>query len=297
MQRHPPTHVSVVIPVRDGLPYLRLQLAALAAQDYVGSWDVVVSDNGSTDGLIAYLGGPEVPAGLDITCVDSSDGVGVAAARNRGVAKARGDYIAYLDSDDIARPGWLTAIAAAAERGDLVSGSIVTSVINSPRVAQWRPVPDPEAGWPVAGWFPTAMGANLGVWRDVHETVGGLDESMTLAGEDVDFVWRAQSAGFTMVHSPEAVIDYRLRENYRQFWNQAYRYGRGIVLLHKRFHRDGFNYYNKPLVFPLVVLSLAVRNPLLPYAITRMTTGRWIFHVAHEVGKIHGSILERTLCI
>ncbi|WP_158540027.1 glycosyltransferase family 2 protein [Williamsia limnetica] len=297
MHRHPPTHVSVVIPVKNGRRHLHAQLTALASQDYPGSWDVVVSDNGSTDGLIDYMHGPTVPAGLDTSYVDSSDGVGVAGARNRGVATARGDFIAYLDSDDVARPGWLSAIAAAAVRGDLVSGSIVTTVINTPRVAQWRPVPSPDAGWPVAGWFPTAMGANFGAWRDVHDAIGGFDESMTLAAEDVDYVWRAQSAGFTMVHSADAVVDYRLRDNYRDFWDQAYRYGRGIVLLHKRFRRDGFSYYNKPLVFPLVVASLAVRNPLLPYAITRMTTGRWIFHVAHEVGKVHGSIVERTLCI
>ncbi|MGK9271910.1 glycosyltransferase [Williamsia muralis] len=296
-QRRRPSCVSVIIPVRNGMPYLIEQVKALAAQDYQGDWEVVISDNGSTDGLREFIDGPASPDGLHVVYVDSSAVPGASRARNAGAVAARGDFLAFVDSDDRVRPHWLSSMAATAEAADLVSGSLDTEALNSPQVRAWRPIPLPEDGWPVPGWYPTAIGANMGVWRDVHDRIGGFDETFVHTAEDNDYVWRAQLAGYVLVHSPEALLEYRLRSTYRSLWKQIYIYGRGAAQIHARYREMGFTQYNRPLLFPLVVTSLALRNPLLPQAVTRMNTGRWIYHVAHEAGKIRGGITHRVLCL
>ena len=297
MRRHLPRHVSVVIPVLNGLPYLAEQLDALSAQDYDGSWDVVISDNGSSDGLLTFLEDYSAQTNLTIKYVDASQRRGAAHARNIGYRASTGEFVGVVDSDDRVRPSWLSSLLKIAETADLVSGSLETRALNSTRVSEWRPVPAPGDGWQVEGWYATAPGGNLGVWRDVHEAVGGFDESLVHTYEDADYVWRAQLAGFKMTHCEAAIIDVRLRSNLRSFWKQMYWAGRGAVTMHARYRDRGFDVYNRPLLLPFVIISLLVRNPLLPKSLTKMSTGRWIYFAAHEMGKIHGSVVERVLCV
>lgn len=299
-KRGRPGHVSVVIPFRGETEYLEQQLAALTRQDYVGSWDITVSDNGPTaglDDLLTRVKATISTRGPEIRQVDSSGGSGAAHARNAGTRNSIGDFLVFVDADDLARPDWLSAMIETAAAADMVSGAIVTTELNEPAVAEWRPVPDPVDGWPVADWYPTAIGANIGVWRDVHEAIGGFDQSFIRTAEDTDYAWRAQLAGYSLVHNPKAIVDYRLRSRYRDLWVQMYWYGRGAVSLHKRYRDRGFTVYNNPLVLPLVIGSLLIRNPLIPKRISRLSTGRWIFFVAHEVGKVHGSLVERVVCV
>lgn len=295
--RRPPEHVTVVIPVRNGLTYLREQLKALAAQDYSGDWDVIVSDNGSSDGLAEYLRSAEVPGGLDVNHVDSSAKAGATYARNVGVQAARGDFLAFTDSDDLVRTDWLRELVDTATTADLVTGTVDVSVINDPEVVEWRPMPAADAGWAVRDWYPAAIGTSMGVWRDVHDAIGGFDETYTHGGDDNDYAWRCQIAGYSLVHSPAAVVDYRLRDNYRDLWKQTYSYGRAAVANYATYRPHGLSGYNHPWLLPFMIVTLAVRNPLLPRSITRLSTGRWIFYTAHEAGKIRESIARRIMCV
>lgn len=296
-ERGAPRHVSVVIPVRNGLPLLREQLEALAVQDYSESWDVIISDNGSNDGLERYLESVEVPSGVEISLVDSSDKPGATHARNVGVQAARGDFIAFTDSDDRVRPDWLRELVKTAARADLVSGTVDTSVLNTSRVAEWRPMPAADDGWAVQGWYPAAIGTSMGIWRDVHDAIDGYDESYVHGGDDNDYAWRCQIAGYELVHNPSAVVDYRLRDNYRDFWKQTYSYGRAAVANYATHRSNGLQGYNHPWLLPIMVVTLAARNPLLPQFITRLSTGRWIYYTAHEAGKIRESIARRIICL
>jgi GT2 family glycosyltransferase len=279
------------------MPLLHEQLEALAAQTYSGAWDIVISDNGSTDDLVQYLHGPRVPGGLTITCVDSASIQGAAHARNVAVSCARGDFIAFADADDRVRPGWLDAMAQAASHADFVAGAVETGVINTPRVAEWRPMQPPEEGWEVRGWHRAAVGASMGAWKDVHEAIGGFDTTFTVGGDDNDYAWRCQIAGYSAVFAPDALVDYRLRDSYKGLWRQTYGYGRAAVANYERYRGQGLRGYNQPLLLPIMFITLAVRNPLLPKRITRLTTGRWIYYVAHEAGKIRESIARRVVCL
>src|SRR2546423_10557404 len=106
--RSEPRLVSVVVAVLDEEAHLGEQLAALAEQTYTGAWEVLVVDNGCTDGSIdvALRFARRLP-GLQI--VDASERRSLAHARNRGAAEAQGDLLAFCDADDVVLPGWLEA--------------------------------------------------------------------------------------------------------------------------------------------------------------------------------------------
>jgi len=99
--------VSVVVPVRQGARTLGEQLEALSRQTYSGEWELIICDNGSTDGTrgraLAWQGA------LPLRIVDASAKKGVAHARNVGIEATRGAYVLICDADDVVDPaGWST---------------------------------------------------------------------------------------------------------------------------------------------------------------------------------------------
>lgn len=109
--------VSVVVPTYNRLDTLPEVLAALAGQRAEGlTFEVVVVDDGSTDGTGGWLRGRSL--GVPLTVL-TQENRGPAAARNAGVAAARGERVAFLGDDTVPSPGWLAAHRAAhARRGD-----------------------------------------------------------------------------------------------------------------------------------------------------------------------------------
>lgn len=98
---------SVVIPAYQAAAWLPAALASVRTQDPAPD-EIVVVDDGSTDDTAAVL----AAQGGAIRAFHQANG-GEAAARNRGVAEARGDYVVYLDADDEFLPGRLAALHAA----------------------------------------------------------------------------------------------------------------------------------------------------------------------------------------
>ncbi|MES1211451.1 MAG: glycosyltransferase family 2 protein, partial [Acidobacteriota bacterium] len=119
-----PRKLSVIIACLNAASTLRDQLDGLAGQTWSGDWErdweVIVADNGSTDGSQAlvesYRG--RIP-GLRV--VDASDRKGQAHARNVGSVHATGDALLFVDADDQVAPGWLEALAAALSRHAFVA--------------------------------------------------------------------------------------------------------------------------------------------------------------------------------
>ena len=177
---------SVIIPARNAAALLPRALRAVAEQTLDGGYELIVVDDGSSDGTAAAA----ESAGARV--VRSARPRGPGAARNAGAAAANGDALAFLDADCVPAPGWLSAGVFALERAGLVQG---------------RVEPDPHA---VRGpydrtlWVTGATGlyesANLFVRREVFERLGGFDGGLLeLAGdhfgEDVIFGWRVRRAG------------------------------------------------------------------------------------------------------
>lgn len=103
---------SVIIPTYNRQAYLLACLETVFAQTY-GPHEVIVVDDGSTDGTVEALDG----FGARIRFIQQSN-AGPGAARNRGAQIASGDYIAFLDSDDLWFPWALSTFAELIELHD-----------------------------------------------------------------------------------------------------------------------------------------------------------------------------------
>jgi glycosyltransferase involved in cell wall biosynthesis len=276
-------NASVIIPVRNGAATLRRQLDALAAQSFEGSWQVLVSDNGSTDSTASIVDGYKR---LPILTVDSSARPGISSARNCAAAVAEGDVLLFCDSDDVVGEGWIAEMSEALTRFDVVGGRLDLEILNDPATRSWRShVAITEL--PVAfDRMPYAVGANLGVRRTVFDELGGFDESFRTCGDDVDFCWRAQINGNSIGFAERAVVHYQLRSSLVAAAKQQYAYGRVEAMLRRQFAGAGVpERRDRPRAE--IVRYLATRSPNLVRG--RARRGRWVSIAAYEIGRVVGS--------
>jgi glycosyltransferase involved in cell wall biosynthesis len=285
--------VSVVIPVLNGAATIGQQLEALANQTYRGRWEVVVADNGSTDATtrIVQSFSSRLP---QLRLVDASDHQSTNHARNLGVAAATGELLAFCDADDVAAPGWLAGLVAALEDHDLVGGRLDDVALNS-AVSRARRRKRGTGGFPrPLGFLPYAVSANLGVRAAVLRALGGWNEDFARGGTEVELCWRAQLAGYRLGYAPDAVMCYRYRTTRWALAYQLYRYGRGEVQLYRTFRGRGVrrpSLVKAGLIWGWTVVHVPdlLRSPV--------HQGRWLRTAAFRVGRLHGSIRFRTLCL
>jgi glycosyltransferase involved in cell wall biosynthesis len=95
--------VSVIIPTFNRLKYLKEAVASVFAQTYA-HWELIVVDDGSTDDTLGYLSTLADPR---VCVIRGKHSGNKAHVRNLGVARARGEYVAFLDSDDLWEPAKL----------------------------------------------------------------------------------------------------------------------------------------------------------------------------------------------
>ncbi|OZE43525.1 hypothetical protein CH256_02580 [Rhodococcus sp. 05-2254-6] len=283
--------VSIVLPVYNGLPDLDEQLEAIAAQDYAGDVELIISDNGSSDGLRSHL--EELSLPLSIRTVDASAKRGASYARNVGVKAARGDVVALLDHDDVAHPTWVTAMVRALDSFDAVGGALEIESLNSADVAEWRNVPPPGALFPTA-YLPYAPGSNFAMRRGVFEKVGDFDEDLIGGAEDVDYSWRIQQAGLTLGHAADALVAYRIRTTVRRSFVQGRAYGHTSYQLSTKHRAAGCPHPSSFVRIPVHAVSIlylaTVRNPWLPKMLRPMPVGLW----AHYIGIHYGALRIRV---
>lgn len=105
--------VSVIVPVFNSAGYLRECLDNLLSQDYP-HLEVVLVDDGSTDGSRAICS--EYSERDRRVRVFSQSNAGVGRARRRGVEHAAGDYVAFVDSDDLIAPDFISTLMSAVAR-------------------------------------------------------------------------------------------------------------------------------------------------------------------------------------
>lgn len=225
--------VSVVIPARNAAATLGLQLDALADQDVDTPWEVLVVDNGSTDGTVAVCERYLVRLPLRALHCDRP---GTSAARNSGAAAAAGAKLLFCDADDRVGEGWVRAMAAALDTDDAVGGAIEDHLLNP----GLQNVPQHPHGLPVvAGFLPRSITANFAVRRSVWEQLSGFAEDYDYGSDDTEFSWRLQLAGFTLGYAPDAVVHYRHRRTLRAVAVKAFRTGRSRGRLFRDYQAQG----------------------------------------------------------
>lgn len=191
--------ISVIVPARNAMPFLRDALHSIAAQQ-VTPVEVLVVDGGSTDGS------REIALSFpDVRLVDQP-GRGLAAARNVGLAAAHGNVIAFLDADDL----W-PADSLAARLSYLTRYPDCLGVIGQVQRFLQPGTPLPAAytnGWlehPVAGYTPGALLAQ----RRLFDRVGVFDETLAL-GCDSDWFARAGDTGAPLTTLAQVTLHKRI---------------------------------------------------------------------------------------
>lgn len=276
--------VSVVIPVKNGAATIGAQLDALACQQGAPPFEIIVSDNGSTDGLQEFLAASSARwPQLDIRRVDSSAKSGVSHARNVGVKHARSDITLVCDSDDVVCPTWVRSMAEALETYDGVGGSLDEVTLNPPGSPM---LAFAASSLPVClGFLPYPVGANCGMRRKVWEALDGFDEAYLYGAEEVDFFWRLQLAGYKLGFVPQAVIAYRHRTSIRKCVRVSFRHGVSTCQLAGRFRSQIPS--QSPLAVARLWAGLFLQFPLLLKSNQRLG---YLHRVAFHTGQIVGSL-------
>jgi hypothetical protein len=215
--------VSVVVPARNEEPRIGECLRALLAQDYPRElYEVIVVDDGSEDCTA------EVAAGLGLKVLRQPP-LGGAAARNLGVAHARGEVVAFTDADCVADRSWLRHLVAAFQdpRVAVSTGEVVGEC----RSAVARYVED--AGtfrlahrWRAHPW-PAFVTANVAYRKAVFDSLGGFNPALRGAS-DLEMGWRvAEDGRFCLASCPGAVVRHAHPTTARGLYEQWRGYGAG----------------------------------------------------------------------
>lgn len=194
--------VSVVIPCFDGARFLRAALDSALGQD-PPPLEVIVQDGGSTDGsgeVVAALGDPRV------RFVCEADR-GQSDALNRAIARASGDWIAWLNADDLLAPGLLAAASEAPDDVDLLYGEF-DWIDDAGRVLRhFRPPQELTQERLLAEGCYVFTGAAL-LRRSLFERFGGLDADLRYT-MDYDFLLRI-AAHVRARHVPRTLGAFRV---------------------------------------------------------------------------------------
>ena len=229
--------ISVVVCTYNGSRTIRDCLEGLRRLVYP-DYEVIVVDDGSTDGAGAIAGG------YDVQLIQTANR-GLANARNTGLQAATGEIIAYLDDDAHPDPHWLTYLAATflstshagvggpniAPPGD---GPIAECVARAPGGPVHVLVTDREAEH--------IPGCNMAFRKSCLAAIGGFDPQFRTAGDDVDVCWRLQERGWTLGFHPAAMVWHHRRNSVRTYWKQQIGYGRAEAMLERKWPEK----YNGP---------------------------------------------------
>ena len=228
--------LTVVIPTYARPKQLTACLAALVGQRLEVPWEVVVVDDGSPEPLDSIA--EAFHERLDLR-IERQGNAGPARARNRGVAVARGRFIAFTDDDCLPEPDWLGALLRreALAPGAMVGGTTINGLDGELFASASQLIVDLVYDHfnadPSRATFLTSN--NILCSRERFETIGGFDVTFPRAGaEDRDFCDRWKTAGWPLIWEPAARIEHRHTQSLRKFIDLHFRYGRGAYLHHRR---------------------------------------------------------------
>lgn len=211
---------SVVIPNWNGAHHLATCLDAMRRQTY-SPLEIIVVDNASSDGSLALIR-DQYP---EVRIVALSENRGFTGACNAGMQISSGTFVALLNNDTEADPGWIEALVDTFYRrpeaglvaskmllfserdrfhtaGDLyrVDGRLVNRGVWEHDHGQY----DQEE------FVFSACGGSAAYRRAMLDDIGLLDEDFFFSAEDMDLGWRAQLAGYRCIYTPRAIVYHQL---------------------------------------------------------------------------------------
>lgn len=212
---------TVAVCTRDRAHLVAQVLDSLLRQSYANI-EILVVDNAPSSDALEQLVRARYPGVRYVR----EDRPGLDWARNRAIAEARGEFLAYIDDDASADPGWLAALVAAFDRPDVMCVTGLVAPIRLATPAQelferfgfsmsfdrrrfYLGMPSPRPGFPFKGFSGT--GCNSAFRRAVFEQIGLFDVRLDVGtsvpgGGDLDIFARVILAGYTLVYDPAPLI-------------------------------------------------------------------------------------------
>ncbi len=245
-------NISVIVCTYNRSESLARTLQSLRGQAVPSglSWEVVVVDNNSTDETRAVVSACSSDPAFPVRyCREERQGL--SHARNRGIAEARGRYLAFTDDDVLAPPEWVAAVFDALERGgwDGIGGRVfLRSERAMPKWLKrelWGFLACLDYGdqtLVLADPGKPFFGANMAFRRDIFDRIGGFDPELgrkgksLVGGEETDVFYRMLKAGMQILYEPRAFVNHvvdsrRLRKryfrglHYSSGWMEGLRFG------------------------------------------------------------------------
>jgi GT2 family glycosyltransferase len=208
--------VSIIIPTLNGLPLTKACLASIETHTIVDH-EVIVIDNGSTDGTVEFL--RELGAAGKVIALSNKQNRGFAGAANQGLALARGRRVILLNNDTVVTEAWAARMLSimATQPGCGLVGPVSNYVSGPQQIEGLGEMNNEEIDSFAEGWSLAHQGASvevkrlvgfcLTIDRAVIDAIGGFDEQFFPGCfEDDDYGLRAMAAGFGLRIAREVFI-------------------------------------------------------------------------------------------
>lgn len=230
-----PTHwplVSLIVPIYNAEAVLPTLLDSLSRLDYPEDrLEILLVNNNSTDRTAELLA-----ASPFTVILEKQPGAGT--ARNAGIRQARGEFLAFTDSDCIVDPHWLKDLLAGFTDSTIgaVAGIIKPYKLTHP-IECYEALRLDDPGHRAKHLFlPTAVTANTMYRADVFQKVGWFPERQ--GGEETELNWRMQMQTEYRIHFLETggLIQHCYRTNLKAFRRSQREKARSVVYLHRRWN-------------------------------------------------------------
>ncbi|MCH8956684.1 glycosyltransferase [candidate division KSB1 bacterium] len=269
--------VTVIIVTYNRLNSLKTCLKALRNQTLSkDKYEVVIVDDGSTDGTKQYLNSLDWQDRPSARCYFEKHS-GLVAARNFGAAKARGVFISFTDDDCVPEHAWLEKVLETFSTDDSIGlvGSVTKPVFNnnflrplnntnkknnSSSVKPEISILENEQG--LIGVRPFS-GCNLHINRKVFNKLGKFDENIQ-PSEDIDFLYRYLNYGGKAANRLDLLVEHYERDDFRSIFQRWFSFGRSDPKMVRKYMKGNLsfeidlfhgllNYYFERVPFPMTI--------------------------------------------
>lgn len=268
---------SVLVPAHNEEAVIARSVRTMLAMDYP-DFEVIVVDDGSTDGTVAALADLGEDAKLRVVRKLANEGK--AMALNDALPLARGEIVLILDADAEPEPDLLRQMAPH------FASARVAAVTGNPRVRNTSTflarlqsiefssiVSLLRRSQRIWGRIVTVSGVVAAFRRSALLDVGGFSPEMPT--EDIELTWKLQKRFYDVRYEPRAVCWMTVPASYRGLWKQRLRWARGLMqVLHK--HRDVMAHWKYRRMWPVYVeSSLSTLWALCFVVLTTIWTVSW----------------------
>jgi GT2 family glycosyltransferase len=224
------SYISIIIPTFNRKEMLRDALNSLFNQTYPkNKYEIIVVDDGSTDGTSKMLGNMKNP---NLQFIRQKN-LGRGPAINTGLKMAKGGIIIIIDDDCIATENYIRKLSGAYSDNKVgaAAGKIIPSSLNTfvERYTDAKGIIDQSS----FQYF--LFGASSSYKREVLDKIGGFDDFFSRTAEDVDISFRIMLSGFKLKYVSGAITYHNHRSSLKGLLKSQYLYGRGYGLLHKKY--------------------------------------------------------------